>query len=164
MSLKQIESHKIIVGENTFYIKPFPAFKAANITGDLASVLSPLIGVIAPLVGDGSKGDLMDVDVNKAAEALSNSTVINGDKLESLMSKLLLGDNIVIEYDDEDGETHQEKLKKDLADEVFCGNVQDMFVLCVHVVKLNFNGFFGKLATLSGKAGSVATKIQRKKL
>lgn len=161
MALKQMEAQKVNIGDNVFYIKPFPAFKAANITGDLASVLSPLIGVIAPLVGN---GNLMDVDVNKAVEALSGSTLINGDKLESLMSKLLLGDHIVIEYEDDDGKTHQEKLNKDLADEVFCGNVQDMFVLCVHVIKMNFNGFFGKLATLSGKAEPVAIKIPRKKL
>ena len=161
MALKQMEAQKVNIGDNTFYIKPFPAFKAANITGDLASVLSPLIGVIAPLVGN---GDLMDIDVNKAAEALSGSTAINGDKLESLMSKLLLGENIVIEYEDDDGKTHQEMLNRDLADEVFCGNVQDMFVLCVYVIKLNFNGFFERLATLSGKAEPVAIKKLRKKL
>ena len=160
MALKQMEAQKVNIGDNTFYIKPFPAFKAANITGDLASVLSPVIGVIAPLVGN---GDLMDVDVNKVAEVLSGSTAINSDKLESLMSKLLLGENIVIEYED-DGKTHQEKLNKDLADEVFCGNVQDMFVLCVYVIKLNFNGFFERLATLSGKAEPVAIKKLRKKL
>lgn len=78
------------------------------------------------------------------------------------MKKLLLGGNIVIEYEDEEGERQQDVLDKDLADEVFCGNVQDMFVLCVHVIKLNFNGFFEKLATLSGKAEQVATKTPRK--
>ena len=164
MALKQMEAQKVNIGDNVFYIKPFSAFKAANITGELASVLSPLIGVFASLIGDNPYSSLMDVDVNKAAEALSGTTLISGDKLEALMSKLLLGDHIVIEYEDDDGKTHQEKLKKDLADEVFCGDVQDMFVLCIHVIKLNFNGFFGKLATLSGKAGTVAIKIPRKKL
>ena len=135
MALKQMEAKKVTVGENSFHIKPFPAFKAANLTGELASVLSPLIGAIAPLVGD---------------------------RLEALMKKLLLGGNIVIEYEDEEGERQQDVLDKDLADEVFCGNVQDMFVLCVHVIKLNFNGFFEKLATLSGKAEQVATKTPRK--
>ena len=147
MALKQMEAQKVNINDNVFYIKPFPAFKAANITGELASVLSPLIGVFAPLIGDNSNASLMDVDVNKAAEALSGTTLISGDKLEALMSKLLLGDHIVIEYEDDDGKTHQEK-----------------FVLCIHVIKLNFNGFFGKLATLSGKAGTVAIKIPRKKL
>lgn len=159
MALKQMESKKVKVGDNEFYIKPFPAFKAANLTGELASVLSPLLGALAPLVGE---GDLMDMDVNKAAEALAGSAIINGDQLEALMKKLLLGGNIVIEYEDEEGETQQDVLDKDLADEVFCGNVQDMFVLCVHVIKMNFNGFFKKVATLSGKAEQVATKTQRK--
>lgn len=65
----QMEAKKVTVGENSFHIKPFSAFKAANLTGELASVLSPLIGAIAPLVGD---GDLMDVDVNKACRGTAN--------------------------------------------------------------------------------------------
>lgn len=158
MALRQMESKKVKIGENNFFIKPFPAFKAANLTGELASVLSPLLGAMAPLVGD---GDLAEMDMNKAAEALAGSVMIDGDRLEVLMKKLLLGGNIVIQYEDDNGEEQQEKLDKDLADEVFCGNVQDMFVLCVHVIKLNFNGFFEKLATLSGKAEQVATKIPR---
>lgn len=163
MALRQMEAKKVKVGENTFYIKPLPAFKAANLTGELASVLSPIVGVIAPLVGDGNSNDknLMDVDINKAAEALSTSVAIDGDKLELLMKKLLLGGNVVIEYEDEDGEKQQEVLDRDLADEVFCGNVQDMFILCFHVIKLNFNGFFARLATQSGKAEQVAAKIPR---
>lgn len=158
MALRQMESKKVTIGDNSFYIKPFPAFKAANLTGELASVLSPLLGAMAPLVGE---GDIADVDVNRAAEVLAGSVMIDGDRLENLMKKLLLGGNIVIEYEDERGEEQQEKLDKDLADEVFCGNVQDMFVLCIHVIKMNFNGFFEKLATLSGKAEQVATKIPR---
>jgi hypothetical protein len=158
MALRQMESKRVTVGDNDFYLRPFPAFKAANLTGELASVLAPVIGVLAPIVGD---SNVMDVDVTKAAEALSGVSVIDGDRLEILMKKLLLGGNIVIEYVDENGERQQERLERDLADEVFCGNVQDMFVLCVHVIKLNFSGFFEKLATLSGKAEQVA-KAPRK--
>lgn len=163
MALKQMEATKVKVGSNNFYIKPFPAFKAANLTGELASVLSPLIGALAPLIGDESKGKgLMDVDVNEAASALAGVTAIDGNRIEKLMQKLLLQGNIVIEYEDENDEVQQETLDKDLADEVFCGEVQDMFVLAVHVIKLNFNGFFSKLATLSGKVESVAEKVPRK--
>lgn len=167
MALKQMESTKVKVGDNEFYIKPFPAFKAANLTGELASVLSPLLGAVAPLVGTTGSESIMDMDVEqvgeKMAEGVMGNINISGDKIEALMKKLLLGGNIVIEYEDEDGEMQQEKLDKDLADEVFCGNVQDMFVLCVHVIKLNFNGFFEKIANLSGKAKqAVGEKAQRK--
>lgn len=38
--------------------------------------------MLAPLAG--ADGNLMDVDVGKAAEAMSNCTAIDGDKLERL--------------------------------------------------------------------------------
>lgn len=161
MALKQMESVKESIGGNTFYIKPFPALKAANLTGELASVLSPILGAFAPLVGD---SDLLDVDANVAAEALSNIPSISGDKIESLVKKLLLGGNIVVEYETEDGESQQETLDKDLADEIFCGDVQDLFMLCFYVIRINFNGFFKRLTTLSGKAEQVVAKKQRKRL
>lgn len=159
MALKQMEPAKEKVGGYNFYITPFPAFKAANLTGELASVLAPLLGVLAPLVGD---GDLMDVDAGKAAEAMMNCTAINGDKLEKLMQKLLLGGHIVAEVPNEAGDVEPQRLDMDIANEVFCGEVQDMFVLCFHVIKLNFQGFFKKFAALSGKAGLGEAKTPRK--
>ena len=162
MALKQMEPTKETVGGYNFYIKPFAAFKAANLTGELASVLAPLLGALAPLVSDNKEGSLMDVDAAQAAEALSNCTNISGDKMEKLMQKLLLGGHIVVELPDEEGEFKPERLDMDIANEIFCGEVQDMFILCFHVIKLNFNGFFKKIAGLSGKAGSAIPKKPRK--
>lgn len=162
MALKQMEPTKETVGGYNFYIKPFAAFKAANLTGELASVLAPLLGALAPLVSDQKEGSLMDIDAAQAAEALSNCTNISGDKMEKLMQKLLLGGHIVVELPDEEGEFKPERLDMDIANEIFCGEVQDMFILCFHVIKLNFNGFFKKIAGLSGKAGSAIPKKPRK--
>lgn len=159
MAMRQIEPTVEKVGGMKFYITPFPAFKAANLTGELASVLTPLLGVLAPLVNDGS---LMDVDAGKAAEAMAGCTGINGDKLEKLMQKLLIGGNITVEAPNEEGEIEPQKLDMDLANELFCGEVQEMFVLCFHVIKLNFNGFFKKLASLSGKEKLAEDKTPRK--
>lgn len=169
MALKQIQPTIERVGENKFYITPFAAFKAANLTGELASVLAPLLGVLAPLVNSENSteenkengGGLMDVDAGKAAEAMANCTTINGDKLEKLMKKLLLGGHITVEFTNDDGEVEGERLNEDLANEIFCGDVQDMFVLCFHVIKLNFNGFFKKFAALSGKVRSAEGKTPR---
>ena len=82
--------------------------------------------------------------------------------MEKLMQKLLLGGHIVVELPDEEGETKAERLDMDIANEIFCGEVQDMFILCFHVIKLNFNGFFKKIAGLSGKVGSASPKTPRK--
>lgn len=162
MALKQMEVTNVKIGENTFFIKPFKAFEAVNLSGELTSVISPLVGAFAPLVGNGNILDT-EISADKVVDAFSGVN-IDGNKLERLMKKLLLGGNVVIEYEDESGETKQETLDQDLANEVFCGNVQDMFVLCIHVIKLNFNGFFKRLATLSGKAEQVVAKIPRKRL
>ena len=164
MALKQMEPTKAKIGCYNFYITPFAAFKAANLTGELASVLAPLLGALAPLVSDDGNADagLMDIDARQAADALSNCTNISGDKMEKLMHKLLLGGHIVVEVPDEEGEARPERLDMDLANELFCGEVQDMFILCFHVIRLNFNGFFKKIAGLSGKVKSAIPKTPHK--
>ena len=38
--MKQLEPREVKVGENIYYIRPLPAFKAANLTGVAAGVRS----------------------------------------------------------------------------------------------------------------------------
>lgn len=163
MALKQATPTMVTVGDMDFYIRPFGAFKAANITGELAGVLAPVLGVLAPLVSDTRKSSeneeresLLDQDAGKAAAAIANCPSINGSRLEKLMQMLLLGGHISMEIEEEDGNKEMKSLTRDLADEIFCGDVQEMFVLCYHVIRLNFRGFFGKLPVLSGKVKSPA--------
>ena len=114
MALKQMEATNVKIGENTFFIKPFKAFEAVNLSGELTSVIAPLVGAIAPLVGNENILD-SEVDVRKVADSFSGID-IDGNKLERLMKKLLLGGNVVIEYEDENGETQQATLDQDLAE------------------------------------------------
>ena len=131
--MKQMEVTEKKIGDSTFYIKPFPAFVAVNISGELASVLSPLLGGVAALVGN-SNGEvssedkpksIMDVDVEDALPALTSAfSSISGDKFEHLMKKLLINNkNISVECEATNGEV--KLLDYDLANEVFCGDVQD---------------------------------------
>ena len=57
-NLKQLETREVNVGENIFYIRPLPAFKAANMTGELAALVLPLVSGLAPLLSavDTEKG------------------------------------------------------------------------------------------------------------
>lgn len=173
--LRQLEPHKVTVGDYDFYIKPFPAFTTANLTGELASMLTPILAALMPLLGgDGETEDggedngLMDMDVDKAAASIANCMDgFSGKKVEGLLKKLLISNkNIAVEIpvEDEDGvetgEYEQEILDMDLANELFCGEVQDMFVLAFHVIRLNFNGFFKKLG---GQYGRVAGALAKKK-
>lgn len=162
--MKRMETTEKVIGENTFYIRPFAAFTASNVSCEAIAVLSPIIGGLAPLFGnmekeetskadkgDGSDAmDWMDMDIEAAlpsiTDALSN---VSGDKVEHLMKRLLVDyGNISVEGPDTDGNV--KKLDRDLADEVFCGEIQDMVILCYEVIKLNFRGFFKKLGARSG--------------
>ena len=128
--MKQMNVTEKRIGENAFYIKPFPAFTAANLSGELASILAPVLSSLAPLFGDGG-GDVMDMDI----------------------------DNRNISVEGEATENEVRLLSYDLANEIFCGDIDEMYILCFEVIKLNFGGFFKKLGTQSG---SLKDFVQKK--
>ena len=166
--MKQMEVTEKTIGESTFYLKPFPAFVAVNISGELAAILTPMIGGIASLVGvkggdeatgtEEKPGGIMDVDIDDALPALSKAfSNLSGDKFEKLMKKLLIDHkNISVECEATDGNT--KLLTYDLANEVFCGDVQDMYILCFEVIRLNFAGFFSKLGVQFGSLKALLQK------
>lgn len=148
--MKQLEVTQKTIGEATFYIKPFPAFTAANISGELANVIAPLFGGVASAVGGKKTSDLMDMEIEDAMPALTQAfSGISGDKFERLMRKLLVDSkNISVECEATQAEV--KVLTYDLANEVFCGEAQDMYILCFEVIRLNFNGFFKKIGAQFG--------------
>lgn len=146
--MKQQEARTVTIGDNTYYIRPLPAFKAANMTGELAALVLPIVTGLAPLLGkvDSEKegNGLMDVDINDAAPAIAGAfSSISGDKLEAILKHLLIdGRNIAVETPEYE---KPQRLTEDLANEVFCEDVQDMFLLAFEVIRTNYNGFFKKL-------------------
>ena len=164
MNMKQMEVTEKKIGENMFYIRPFPAFTAVNISGELVSTLSPLLGGVVAAVGNDNgngnegKGDdaekksknILDADINEAMPVITSAfSGISGDKFERLMKKLLIDNkNVSVECEATDGDV--KLLTYDLANEVFCGDVQDMYILCFEVIRLNFKGFFSKIGDRFG--------------
>ena len=171
--MKQMEVTMKTIGESVFYLKPFPAFVAVNISGELSSMLAPLVGSIAALVGDDinlsdldggsvsteNLASIMDADIEKALPIFTEAfSKLSGDKMERIIKKLLIDHkNISVESEATEGKVSL--LTYELANEVFCGDIQDMFVLCYEVIKLNFGGFFKKLGGQFGnlKASAKAT-------
>jgi len=143
------------LGGNTFYIRPFGAFKAANMSGEILSLLTPVIAGVAPLVlgSDAKAGgaSILDMDAEKAAPHLSNAmSGVSGDKLEALLKKLLIQHrNVSVELE---GQSEAQLLTEDIANEIFCGDTQDMFILAFDVIQVNYSGFFERLGGQYGKA------------
>jgi hypothetical protein len=154
MKQHEVKQERTLNG-NTFYVRPFGAFKAANMSGEILSLLTPVLAGVAPIIaGAEIQGDnvtLLDMDAEKAAPHLAKAMDgINGDKLEALLLKLLIQyKNISVQLD---GENEAQLLTRDLADEVFCGDTQDMFILAFDVIKVNYAGFFKRLGGQFGEA------------
>ena len=148
--MKQLEVTKKEIGDAVFYIKPFPAFTAANLSGDLANLVAPLFGGMAGAFSNSKVDDIMSMEIDEALPSISSAfSGLSGDKFERLMRKLLVEHkNISVECEATDGET--KVLSYDLANEVFCGEVQDMYILCFEVIRLNYKGFFKKLGAQFG--------------
>ena len=147
--MKQFEPKDVTVLGHQFHIFPFGAFKAANLSGEIAALIGPMLGGLASLLGADNGSNLMDIDAEKAAPAIAGAfDSISGDKVESLLKKLLVQNkNISVEYD---GDTVY--LSEDLANEIFCMEAQGLYILAFEVIRCNFGGFFGKLGTLFGSA------------
>lgn len=152
--LKQMQPEQVMISGNTFYIYPFPAFIAANMSGEIVSLLMPMIASLAPALGKSK--NILDTDVSEAVPYLAGSfSTLSGDKVESLLRKLLLQNNVGVHMD---GSKDAQWLTYDLSNEIFCADAQDMFILAYHVIRVNYKGFFEKLGNLSG---SVKDKMQQ---
>lgn len=140
------------MGDYIFYIRPMSAFTAANISGELFANILPLLGSFAPIAaGKQNIGSLLDIDTEVAAKALaSGASGISGDKLEALLKKLLVEHRNISFESLNDKKPKPQVLTEDFANQIFCGDVQDMFILAVDVIKINYSGFFNKLDGLFG--------------
>ena len=156
--VKMMQPTEQKIGGNTFYIYPLPAFTAANLSADVISLLAPLVGGIAGALGSGSQGDamgeskgLMDMDVSEAAPHIAGAfSSLSADKTERLLRNLLMNKNVVVKQEGSPDVT------EDKCNEIFCGNVQNMFFLAFHVIKVNFGDFF---ESLGSRSGSVKTAV-----
>ena len=160
--MKRMTVTKVTIGDVEFGITPFGAWKASNLSGELAKVLGPVVAGLAPvLFADGVEG-FMKQDISKIIPSIIvGIRSLDGDVLEGMMRKLLIDDqNVSCKYKDENGRTHQDVLTWDLADEIFCQNLDGMFKLALEVVSLNFKGFFKNLFAQYGSQSPEAESEQ----
>lgn len=162
--MKQQDPITKTIGDYNFYIRPFGAMTASKMTGDLAALVTPMLGAVAPLIGkqlNTEDSGLLDIDVSDLGPILSNAfSSLTGDNLERMMSQLLI-DHKNIHFDST--ESREVKLlNRDELDEIFCMELQDMFLLAFEVLKLNYSGFFRKLASRYGGPDKILEKLASK--
>ena len=148
--MKRLETTEKVIGENTFYIRPFAAFTAASIGSELAALLAPILSNIFPSLHSeeaaSGENNVLSADIDDVLPAIANAAAyLDGKKIERMMTRLLIeNDNVSVQGAATGGSV--QKLTKDLADEVFCQNLTSMLALGFEVAKLNFGGMFTQLA------------------
>ena len=138
----------------SFFIAPFPVFVAARISAMLSKVLSPVLGGIISLLGDdegemeGSAGTSFSEAKGAIPTFVDAMNGLNPLEFERLLRELLINSRNITFRDSE----HPEGafLTEEELDAMFAGNSQNLYILAYHVLKENFQGFFGKLKNLSG--------------
>jgi len=157
--MKQFDTKDVNVSGHQFHIRPFPAFKAANLSGELAQLAIPLLGAITALPG-GSGENPLDRDFSEIATALSGAfDSLSGDKVENLLKKLLTqSGNIAIDLEDGSATV----LTDDYVNEIFCCDILGIYQLAFEVIRFNFGGFFKKLGNLSGSVTEKVAPLMKK--
>lgn len=147
--------------DNTFYIRPFDPFQSIRLLGDLQKLVSPVIGnVFSSLGGESSeKSDVSIMDkkidmgaVEKAFAALAEH--VDGQKLESMAMRILDKNYVSVSIDG----AEPVRLGQAQINELFTGNVTDMLILIVEVLRVNYGDFTKLFGSLSGKVGASKSK------
>lgn len=155
--MKQLETVQKTIGGNTFFIMKFGAFKAANLSGKLIGLIAPVMASLMPLVG--KDVSMLDQNIENVVPLIAGAfSQLEGNKVEVLLKELLLGGNISVQLE---GETDVKRLTEDVVNEIFCGDVQDMFLLAGEVVRVNYQGFFKKMQSQFGIQNELLTKVQK---
>lgn len=152
--MKQMTPEKVVIDNTTFYVRPFGAFIAAGMTANLGKIIGPVLGGIAPVITDFMNGEdgktkaVADMDFGVVAAGVGDAlAALDPEGLVKVL-KMLLTDNRNITYSTNGSETAI--LDEDACNEIFCQDLGSMIAVAAAVIKINFSGFFGKLAARYG--------------
>lgn len=163
--MKRQTPTQVSIGDYNFYIYPFGALIASRLTGDLLALVTPILGAAAPLIGkqlNAEDGSLFDLEIEELAPVLSGAfSSLSGEQLERMMRQLLLDHKNIFFEGVEDEKP--KLLGQDDLNEIFCLELQDMYLLAWEVLKLNFKGFFKRLTGPSGNLATSLAKLVRTK-
>ena len=181
MHAKLNQQTEIAVGDLVFFVTKFRALAAARISGDVVSLVAPLLGGAGSLLDAwaGSDDDTPEtvegVDnsengegVDAAAAGESSSTMLDQNfgailpaltdglaKLDGRRLEAILLELLIQEH----CISYEDKcLTQAVLDEVFCGDLMGLLTLAVEVIKLNYGSLFTMLGSQSGNRAVSALK------
>lgn len=145
------------IGENTFYVRPLPPLTALRLYGDLQKTLTASLrgGLTTKGESDSITETLLNSDINIGNIIAQLGANFNGEVLTQFTERLLDKDYVSVKPK---GETEAVVLDEQMVNELFTGNILEMFKLEFFVIEVNFGDFFDLIPNLSGLQKRLATK------
>lgn len=143
--LAELNIQEKTIGDNRYYVRPFPALMALELLGDLQAVLTGAVG--RSISDDVEVGSFLDKKINMGAAIAAIGQQLKGPVLVSFAQRLILEDYISVKRL---GKEEPERLSKLLFNNIFQRNLKELFELVFFILEVNYSDFFDGLPDLSG--------------
>ena len=156
MKIKDRLAAEETIGEYKFYIRYFGAWTAQRIGLKFKDVFTKAAAVAAPEIAEAMKNldseNAFDLEVN--SDLIPALIKILGEMdiktLEELTQEVIIKHkNVAFVHEDHTGK-EPEPLTYEKADQIFSGDLQDMYILIACVIKANYRNFLDRLVTQYG--------------
>ena len=144
---------EIKIDDNVFYIQRLDPLSAIDLMVEVkdifAGVADDSVGVLVDLATK-YDGNIFDANSSTAIIPILIKAIKRLDKetVRWLINELLFkSKKVSFKFD---GKGQAEPLDNDSLNTIFDDELQNIFILCAYVLKVNFGSFFGKLPTLFG--------------
>lgn len=161
MEIANIEIKEKEIGENVYFVRPFPPLKSLELLGDLQAVVtSSLDAAVDKKDGVDSEEEMsvLDSNINIGAIISGIGKNLKGPALVSFANRIIDKEFVSVKRPTDETAI---KLEKNISDNIFAGHLLEMLQLMHFVLEVNYADFFENLPDLSGILQEIG--IQKKK-
>lgn len=151
MELANVEIKEKEIGENVYFVRPFPPQNSLELLGDLQAVVTSSLDTAVDKKDDiesnTEEESVLDRNINIGAIISGVGKNLKGPVLVNFANRIINKDFISIKRPSDETPV---KLEKNISDNIFAGRLKEMIQLMYFVLEVNYADFFENLPDLSG--------------
>ena len=138
------------IGGNTYYVTAFPPLKAIELLGDLQALITTGAKDMDIKNADTKEektDSIFEKNVSVGALIAGIGSNLRGATLVSFAQRIVSPENVSVQRP---GETKPVRLDKAIFNNLFTGNLKQLFLLINFVLEVNYEDFFEDAPNLTG--------------
>lgn len=154
MELASFEYKEKEIGGKSYKVRAMPPLKALELLGDLQAVFTT--GLNGKITAEGQEAkSLIDRDINAGAIIAGIGKNLKGPALVGFAQRLINEDYVNVK---EAGQEDYERVTAAKFNNIFTGNLKNMFLLMHFILEVNYGDFFESVPSLTGLVEALGTK------